>query len=53
MGTTCPAQLIPVDLITQITFGGKIKVVPGLSLTEHHAIKAYWGGGIAPRDSTR
>jgi len=22
---------------------GKVKVVPVLSLTEHHAIKAYWG----------
>jgi hypothetical protein len=28
---------------------GKSKVVPVLFLTEHHAIKAYWGsGGIAP-----
>jgi hypothetical protein len=28
----------------------KGKVVPVLFLTEHHAIKAYWGsGGIAPR----
>jgi hypothetical protein len=26
------------------------KVVPVLSLTEHHAMKAYWeSGGIAPR----
>jgi len=26
------------------------KVVPVLFLTEHHAMKAYWGsGGIAPR----
>jgi hypothetical protein len=29
---------------------GKGKVVPALLLTEHHAVKAYWGsGGIAPR----
>jgi hypothetical protein len=28
---------------------GKGKVVPVLFLTEHHAMKAYWGsGGIAP-----
>jgi hypothetical protein len=28
---------------------GKGKVVPMLFLTEHHAMKAYWGnGGIAP-----
>jgi hypothetical protein len=27
----------------------KGKVIPGLFLTEHHAMKAYWGsGGIAP-----
>jgi hypothetical protein len=27
----------------------KSKVVPVLFLTEHHAVKAYWGsGGIAP-----
>jgi hypothetical protein len=31
-----------------VTHKGKGKVVPVL-LTEHHAIKAYWGsGGIAP-----
>jgi hypothetical protein len=29
---------------------GKGKVVPVLFLTEHHAMKTYWGsGGIAPR----
>jgi hypothetical protein len=29
---------------------GKGKVVPVIFLTEHHAMKAYWGnGGIAPR----
>jgi len=29
---------------------GKGKVVPLLFLSEHHAMKAYWGnGGIAPR----
>jgi hypothetical protein len=29
---------------------GKGKVVPVLFLTEHDAMKAYWGGGsIAPR----
>jgi hypothetical protein len=28
---------------------GKDKIVPALFLTEHHAMKAYWGsGGIAP-----
>jgi hypothetical protein len=28
----------------------KGKIVPVLSLTEHHAMKAYWGNkGIAPR----
>jgi len=25
---------------------GKGKVVPVLLLTEHHAIKAYWGSGV-------
>jgi hypothetical protein len=30
-------------------YGGKVKVVPVLPLTEHHAMKAYWGsGGTAP-----
>jgi hypothetical protein len=29
---------------------GKGKVVPVLFLTEHHAMKAYWGSGvIVPR----
>jgi hypothetical protein len=23
----------------------KVNVVPGLPLTEHHAMKAYWGSG--------
>jgi hypothetical protein len=28
---------------------GKYKVIPVRLLTEHHAIKAYWGnGGMAP-----
>jgi hypothetical protein len=28
----------------------KVKVVPVLILTEHHAMKTYWrSGGIAPR----
>jgi hypothetical protein len=32
-----------------VTIEGKVKVVPVLFLTEHHAMKAYWGsGGIAP-----
>jgi hypothetical protein len=31
-----------------VSFKGKGKVVPMLSLTEHHAMKAYWeNGGIA------
>jgi hypothetical protein len=27
---------------------GKGKIVPVIFLTEHHAMKAYWSGGIAP-----
>jgi hypothetical protein len=34
----------------QQTSKGKGKVVPMIFLTEHHAMKAYWGSiGIAPR----
>jgi hypothetical protein len=29
---------------------GKDKFVPVLFLTEHHAMKAYWCGGMAPRN---
>jgi hypothetical protein len=33
----------------EITRKGKGKVVPVLPLTEHHAMKVYWGsGGTAP-----
>jgi hypothetical protein len=35
---------------SQSGHGGKSKVVPVLFLTEHRAMKAYWGsGGIVPR----
>jgi hypothetical protein len=36
-------------VLTNSTIKGKYKVIPVLFLTEHHAMKAYWGsGGIAP-----
>jgi hypothetical protein len=36
-------------MLASTTHKGESKVVPVL-LTEHHAMKAYWGsGGIAPR----
>jgi hypothetical protein len=42
------AQRYTID-IQPGTLKGKGKVVPVLFLTEHHAMKAYWGsGGIAP-----
>jgi hypothetical protein len=35
--------------LPQCIHKGKGKVVPVLFLTEHHAMKAYWGsGGIVP-----
>jgi len=30
-------------------FKGKVKVKLSLRLTKYHAMKAYWGGGIASR----
>jgi hypothetical protein len=38
-----------VVVVVVVVVIGKDKVAPVLFLTEHHAMKAYWGsGGIAP-----
>jgi hypothetical protein len=45
MNHTAQLKLFMIYLL----YKGKGKVVPVLFLTEHHAMKAYWGsGGIAP-----
>jgi hypothetical protein len=41
MRATCPVYLILLILTTLIIFEGK--VAPVLPLTEHHAMKVYWG----------
>jgi len=42
-------MLVAVNIDIYISSKGKSKVVPLLPLTEHHAMKAYWGsGGTAP-----
>jgi hypothetical protein len=40
---------LKVKVKVKVKVKAKVKVVPVLLLTEHHAMKAYWGSGsIAP-----